>query len=81
MDIEVEFSFEIMASEFAKVSFVPDDEVGFAYVMETCPTRKEGVNDGGYVFEVLLNELSLRDCLRSFRHSCIKGRQRWPDVR
>ena len=38
MNIEVEFSLEVMTTELAKVGFIPNDEVGLADIVETCPT-------------------------------------------
>ena len=59
MHIKVEFAFEVVRPKLSKVRFVPDNVVCLADTMETRPARKKGVEDGGYVLEVLGDELAL----------------------
>lgn len=46
MDIKVELALEVVRAEFSKVSLVPDNEIGLADLVETCPAREQGVDDG-----------------------------------
>ena len=59
MHVKVKLAFEVVRTELSKVRFVPNDEVRPADTMETGPTREKGIEDGGYVLEVLGDELAL----------------------
>ena len=48
-----------MQAKFAKMGFIPYDDVGESDFMEASPTWKEGVNGGWEVFKVLMNEFAL----------------------
>ena len=59
MDVKVELAFQVVRTELSEMGFIPDDDVCLADAMEAGPTREKGVEDGGYVFEVLRDELTL----------------------
>lgn len=59
MHVEIELPFQIMRTEFPKVSFIPDDDVRLSYSVEAGPAGEERVYDGCNMLEVLLSELGL----------------------
>ena len=60
MNIEVKLAFEIMRAEFAKMGFIPDDNVGCTNSMVSRPTREKSVDDGWEMFKVLEDKFRLR---------------------
>lgn len=64
MDIKIELALKVMRAEFSKVSLVPDNEVGLADLVETCPAREESVDDWWEKFAILLDKLGLGQSAR-----------------
>ena len=50
-----------MRAEFAKMSFIPNDDVRCTNFVESRPAGEKGVDDGWEVFEVLKDEFGLRN--------------------
>ena len=60
MNIEVKLALEIMRAEFAKMGFIPNDNIGCTNFVVSRPTGEKSVDDGGEVFDVLKNKFCLR---------------------
>ena len=59
MNIKVKLAFEVMRAEFAKMSFIPNDNIGCTNFVESRPAGEKSMDDRGDVFEVLKIEFRL----------------------
>ena len=53
MNIKVKLALEIMRAEFAKVGFIPNDNIGCTNFVVSRPTGEKSVDDGWEVFDIL----------------------------
>jgi hypothetical protein len=60
MNIKVKLALEIMRAEFAKMGFIPNDNIGCTNFVVSRPTGEKSVDDGWEVFDVLQNKFRLR---------------------
>ena len=65
MDIKVKLALEIVRAEFAKMSFIPNDNIGCTNFVVSRPTGEKSVYYGWDVFDVLKNKFRLRSRLSS----------------
>jgi hypothetical protein len=65
MNIKVKLALEIMGAEFAKMGFIPNDNIGCTNFVVSRPTGEKSVDDGWEVFDVLQNKFRLRSRLPS----------------
>lgn len=61
MHVKVKLAFEVMRPKLAKVGFIPYNDVGGAYFVETRIAREEGVDDGLEHVEVLVYKFFLSE--------------------
>ena len=60
MNIKVKLALDIMRAKFAKMGFIPNDNIGCTDFVEPRPTGEKSVDDGWDVFDVLKNEFRLK---------------------
>ena len=61
MNIKVKLALEIMRAEFAKMGFIPNDNIGCTNFVVSRPTGEKSVDNGWEVFNVLINKFGLRN--------------------
>ena len=65
MNIKVKLALDVMRAEFAKMGFIPNDNIGCTNFVVSRPTGEKSVDDGWEVFDVLINKFRLRTHLCS----------------
>jgi hypothetical protein len=65
MNIEVKLALDVMRAEFAKMGFIPNDNIGCTNFVVSRPTGEKSVDDGWEVFDVLKKKIRLRSNLCS----------------
>jgi hypothetical protein len=63
MNIEVKLALDVMRAEFAKMGFIPNDNIGCTNFVVSRPTGEKSVDDGWEVFDVLKKKIRLRSNL------------------
>ena len=65
MNIKVKLALEVMRAKFAKMGFIPNDNIGCTNFVVSRPAGEKSVDDGWEVFDVLINKFGLRSRLCS----------------
>lgn len=60
MNIKVKLALEIMRAKFAKMGFIPNDNIRCSNFVVSRPTGEKSVDDGWEVFDVLINKFRLK---------------------
>ena len=60
MNIKVKLALEIMRAKFAKMGFIPNNNIGCTNFVVSRPTGEKSVDNGWEVFDVLKNKFRLR---------------------